>query len=669
MPELRPSENQPIAEPARDDVDPMRRSLLVGAGIAAGIVAVGGTYLAVAYEENWWPLSGGNEGEAPQWKPSHENSHDTNTAPTIKTPAEFAKAPQHTMLTGDWQMLGATQNPGSTMLIEASGWAVRKVDDSGFIPKPPQLLNGPRIKTGGNEFGIAGRLSNVKTNQAAVFFHGEPDVVLDEEVHRMPAIGIRVAKNKIIVEVYDGKKNEPATSHELADAPGNGTADFWLQQTKDGIRVGSGAKAVNVRADIFGKQVIFGADGNFTLDSLTAYSTGEKPVTIEDTSKRTLPPINPNGFQGIANAKGRKDLKIATAVDFTSIDDSMELMSNVGAVESEMLAKLQAVYKGTPDASGNIRKEDFDFTEVRAFIDMAKRSGRDAILHALVWNEAMPKPVETFLKKCIKSGDTKAALNFVEQHVAIMVDEFKDDVKTIDVVNEPMGSTDNDSTAVQPQQGLVFKATGGSIAQFEKDGHVEWVELAVKTAKEHGAKRVRINENGLETWAERRNGFKRLVKPLAEKGYVDAVGLQCHFDDSDIKNWVNDDAGGRVDATYVSDDLNTVVNEIASELGVEVDFSEFSVDTEGNDVQSQEQAQAAVYAGGANAAMRSHHVKIFGMWGLYNNKRYMTTTYNSNGSIELGNDAPWKPVHGKPAAKPAVAAIKAGLRGEIQPLA
>jgi|GEM_PF-5361501 len=660
----------PLPEPESEYFDEGRRRLLIGAAWAGGLTVLGaGVGAAIQYERGGWPFEPGNEPQP--GSSAHPNTHEGAGAPEpIEVPAAFEKAKKETAITDTWQMFGATQDAKDTMTVRASGWAVRSVDDTSFFPRQPQLLVGPRVATKGEGFGIAGRILNTASEEASVIFHSDqPDVILDEEVHRMPAVAVRVAEGKLHVDVFDGKKNEPAVTHELADAGEDGAADFWLHQTDDGLKVGSGKHSVAVKGDLFKKQVIFGADGNFVLGDLDVYATGDKPVEVIDTSTRKLPAISHDGFQGIVNAKGRTDLTIIDAVDLSSIEDNWDLLENVGGLETEFMAKLQAVYKGKPDANGNLKKEDFDFTEVHALIDLAKRSGnREVMLHALVWGEAMPKPVETFLRECIRTGNKKAALNFVKNHVGIMVDEFKDLVTTIDVVNEPMGDTGNDAEAVRPQEHLIFKATGGTLQQFAKDGYVEYIDVATATAKQHGAKRVRINENGLETGAERRTAFKRMVKRSAGKN-VDAIGLQCHLDSSDYGDWVNDDADGRVDPTYVSDDLNEVVSELASDLDVEVDISELSVDAEDSDVENAEHIKAMVYAGVGNAAMRNKKVKNLGIWGLLTNKRYMTTTFNGDGSVDNGNDAPWKVANGKPAATPAVAAFKAGLRGDIHELA
>lgn len=642
----------------------MRLGLLAAActtGMTAAI-ALGGDSAGV------WDLQRGDTQQQPSEAPT---AIPITPKGAQKLPLELPPDRKVSAITDSWHMQGARYDKQTHAIrFNADGWAVRTIGEdgreTGYEPKPPQLLVGPRVKTDGQAFGITGHMSHAASSTAEFFLSAEPNVTLDESLHRMPAIGMRMADDEksgastLYADVYDGTKNTPAESYKLAAAP-EGAADFWLQQNNTGITVGSGKKTLHVRTKLFDKQVIFGADGDFTLDNLDVYATGNEPVEIVDTSTRTLPPIAKDGFQGIAAAHGRADLAIVDAVDFTSIDDSMPLMGNIGRLKPEMLGKMQDLYKGTPDAAGNIRQEDFDFTQLKALIGLAKRSGRSFDMHTLIWGEAMPKTVENFMRHAAATGNKQAVLNFVRQYTTIVVSETKDDVDTYDVVNEPMGSTNEDNTAVELQKHLVYEAAGG----------FDYAYVAVEAAEAAGAKRIRINENGLETWAERRQAFiAEVVKPIAQrlKRATLVVGLQAHLDDSDIETWVNNNAGGRVDPTYVSNDVSKVANEFAA-AGAKTDITELSVDAQGNDIQSAEQVQAAVYAGVADAAVRNHNITSLGFWGLYSNKRYMTTTFNADGSFEFGNDTPWDQVNGKLHEKQLVVdGIKAGLSRSIRPL-
>ncbi len=645
----------------RQDFDPTRRNVIIGvAAVAAGAGALG--VAALGKIEGWWG------GDGPEAHPTFEGGTQGGiTLPettNMHLPEAFNGAKHEKLITDSWYLLGAKPGPNGSMDIKASGFAIRKVDDDGYIPNPPIMRSGPRVDTNGNDFGIAARISNVTSEKASLFFHSKPDITLDEDLFHMPGIGVSVQGGRITIDVWDGKLEQPDDTFILDAKAGGDHTDIWVRQEGGKVIVGSGAAQKVITTSMFkkSKQVLFGADGDFRLDTLDVYATGNGPVEVNDTSKRKLPDVSPNGLQGIARAHGRNDLIIGTAIDLGSLDSTAPLMEHVGGLKPEMLAKMQAVLPGGPDKQGNLKPEDFNWQEVDAFVDLAKRNGRAIEMHTLIFGEAMSEATQDFLRDCAKRGDKAAAQNFMEHYIKAFVGRYKNDVHTWDVVNEPMADTGDDD-ATKPREHDWFKAFGNS---------TEYIAFACKTAKEAGAKRVRINENGLETDKERRQAFIDIVKPIAANGWADAVGLQAHLDlgkedgenSGDIADYFNDDTG-RFDASYAHDEIKTVFKEFAA-AGLEADITEFSIDISDDFAADREKIQGIVAAGYGAAIMESPTVKIFSTWGLETGPFYMTSERNSDGSFSLGNDAPWGYKAGQPVPRPAyVGGMKAGLRGEI----
>jgi GH35 family endo-1,4-beta-xylanase len=649
-----------------------RRALLV----AAGSVAALGIATYAAYELGVWPFDDNNK--QPHRPDQQSSTSEKSTGVEQQLPAEFDPSNRKSMLTDTWNMLGAVRNKHGGMDVKASGWAVRKVDDDGYIPRHPQLLYGPRVNTKGNDFGIAARMSDVKTEQATVYMHSTPDILLDEQVYRMPSVSATIKGDKVIINVYDGKKNEPAETHTIAATSTEDGTDVWFQQKGDHVIVGSGTKKQAIETAMFekSKQVIFGADGDFALRNLDVYSTGNEPVEIRDTSTEALPPLDPSGFQALARANGRKDFIIGTALDLGPLDEVRPVLSQVGGIKTEMLAKMQAVFKGAPAENGDITEADFEWQEVDAFVDLARRdehNKRNVDMHTLIFGEAMPAGVEAFLRKCAETKNKTAAANFMKQYITTFVDRYKDAVDTWDVVNEPLADTGDDNSATLRKH-LWYEAFGGT-----EEGGIEYITLACQTARDAGAKRIRINENGCETNVPRRNKLRSIARPLKKAGILDAIGLQSHLDfgweendegeleeNGDISEYVNDD--GVVDPTYVRDEYETYFS-IFEQDGLEVDITELSIDVDESDrkhKQSRETIQAIVHAGIFDAAMKHKNVHSVYWWGMVNGDYYMTSE-RENGKIIRGNDAPYNAdAKGKPVSRQnIVGAIKAGIRGEV----
>ncbi|MFV2049768.1 endo-1,4-beta-xylanase [Metabacillus sp. YM-086] len=173
----------------------------------------------------------------------------------------------------------------------------------------------------------------------------------------------------------------------------------------------------------------------------------------------------------------------------------------------------------------NIQPEEgkFNFKEADKIVKFAKENNMDIRFHALIWHSQVPdwffldeegNEMVNETDPGRREENKKLLLERVEKHVETIVERYKDDVKSWDVVNE------------------VIDDGGGlrNSAWYQITG-TDFIKVAFKTAKKHGGEDVKLYINDYNTEVEpKRTDLYNLVKDLLDQGVpIDGVGHQSHI--------------------------------------------------------------------------------------------------------------------------------------------
>jgi endo-1,4-beta-xylanase len=636
-----------------------RRNVLLAAAGATVLAATASVYARVNHAFGWGEV----EPETPHDPGNVDHQASDSPEPGAPLPPEFDRSHEiDTIKHGNWKFMPGVKPEKDGLSVRAVSRSLRPevgtdvyANPDEFTPVASINLYGTVMEAKG-DFGLSAKLSDLGNgNEASLVLHSAPDLVFDERSERAPSVKLTVKDGTLQVTVQDA---QGAGKPQEVVLPAGDSARFWVKQQGGKLVVGSGDKSVTVNANLNGESglVWFGFDGskdtNFRVDELKAYPVNGSEVKIEDTSRVLLGAPLPNGFQTLADKK-RTALHMAPVEMGTTFADFPALMrypylrtlvgNQVGTIKPEDIGKMNMVLLNGPDEQGNIRPEDFNWAEMDAFMDLAERNDKKVHMHALIFGEALPAPVEQFLQQVAEGKlPRSAAKNFMQQYITTFVARYKDRIKEWDVVNEPLADTDNfDAQNNRYRKNAWFKAFGGT----------EYVRVACEAAKHAGAEKVIINDNGMETDDDRAQAMIDLASELRNQGYVDGVGFQSHLDsgpDSDIDSWSEN---GVVQESYVFDDMTTRFNQFRN-ARLDVWVSEISIDSDN------QHEQAVTMHGFMRAAMRAGNVRGICWWGLATGPFYMTSEKGS-----LGNDAPWAwdAKTNRPIAKETVGGVNAGL--------
>lgn len=169
---------------------------------------------------------------------------------------------------------------------------------------------------------------------------------------------------------------------------------------------------------------------------------------------------------------------------------------------------------------------NFQWEQADKIVEFAKENDMELRFHTLVWHNEIPdwffedeegKPMieETDPEKC--ELNKKLLLERLETHVYTVVDRYKDDIKSWDVVNEVVEPDDPDGM----RNSLWYQLTG-----------TEYIETAFRAARKAGGEDIKLYINDYVTEDPvKRDRLYELVKELLDKGVpIDGVGHQTHID-------------------------------------------------------------------------------------------------------------------------------------------
>jgi len=167
----------------------------------------------------------------------------------------------------------------------------------------------------------------------------------------------------------------------------------------------------------------------------------------------------------------------------------------------------------------------FTWENVDRIVEFAKESGMEVRFHTLVWHsqvgvwffkDAEGKPMVDETDPTKREANKKLLLERLDTHVRTIVDRYKDDIKSWDVVNEVIEPGDPDGMRASEW----YKITG-----------TDYIETAFHAAREAGGPDIKlyINDYGTDDPVKRGRLYD-LVKELLDKGVpIDGVGHQTHI--------------------------------------------------------------------------------------------------------------------------------------------
>ncbi len=319
--------------------------------------------------------------------------------------------------------------------------------------------------------------------------------------------------------------------------------------------------------------------GENTTVSLTeeASKATSNPTTSPVTASAEPSSVPSNGAEQVKTVSSEDPSLADVYADFFPIGAAIEPNQTEGFT-SELLKKqvnwIVAENAMKPDA---IEPSENVFTWDRAdtIVAYAKANGMELRFHTLVWHNQTPdwffrddqdKPMidETNPKK--REANKALLLKRLDTYITTVVDRYKNDISSWDVVNEVIEPGDPDGIRASNW----YKITG-----------TDYIETAFRAARKAGGPNIKlyINDYGTDN-PVKRDFLYDLVKEMLAKGVpIDGVGHQTHvnievpsiasiieslqmFHDLGLDNQITE-----LDMSlYVYNDLSDVGNEVPKEI-------------------------------------------------------------------------------------------------------
>lgn len=168
----------------------------------------------------------------------------------------------------------------------------------------------------------------------------------------------------------------------------------------------------------------------------------------------------------------------------------------------------------------------FNWTNADRIVNFAKENGMEVRFHTLVWHsqvgawffkDAEGKPMVDETDPAKREANKKLLLERLDMHVRTIVDRYKDDIHSWDVVNEVIEPADPD---------------GMRASDWYKIAGTDFIATAFRAAREAGGPEAKlyINDYGTDNPAKRDRLYE-LVKDMLDQGVpIDGVGHQTHID-------------------------------------------------------------------------------------------------------------------------------------------
>ncbi|WP_337102687.1 endo-1,4-beta-xylanase [Paenibacillus sp. YIM B09110] len=253
-----------------------------------------------------------------------------------------------------------------------------------------------------------------------------------------------------------------------------------------------------------------GLNATTAVESATPEPTPEPTPTPEPSVEQDIPSL------------------AETFADYFSIGAAIEPSQTEG-LKAELLKKhvnwLVAENVMKPDAM-QPTEGNFNWANADRIVAFAKENGMEVRFHTLVWHsqvgawffkDAEGKSMVDETDEAKREENKKLLLKRLETHVRKIVERYKNDIHSWDVVNEVIEPGDPDGMRASEW----YKITG-----------TDFIETAFRAAREAGGSEAKlyINDYGTDNPAKRDRLYE-LVKELLDKGVpIDGVGHQTHID-------------------------------------------------------------------------------------------------------------------------------------------
>jgi endo-1,4-beta-xylanase len=491
------------------------------------------------------------------------------------------QAPLDLLSGQDWgRFAGATPTSDGVRIRPLDRWIV-STEGQRSQPNPPVNLLGPRLLVNG-----AFEIDATMSGSGYLQLYGSPPIIYDEWRQEPPSVRVGVIGGQLEVAVWNGRADKPVQAKKFGSGL-SGDVAVRVKRSGSSFELSAGGRQLGTVPDpgVFSSgQVWFGADGSWTLKSLTA--TGAKGIRrAPDWKQKTVP----GSLRSRAEALPRKmGVGSALAVAPLVADDAYRATAgeqfNLITPENDMKPQFVQPARGV-----------FAFEEADAIVDFARANGIAVHAHTLVWFEALP----TWMRS---APDRKTVMT---DHIKAVAGHFKGRVAEWDVVNEPM----NEDNADGLEHNLWYQAMGA-----------DYIAQAFRAARSADPGAVLyLNEYGAEQEGPRWKALHALVKKLRQDGVpIDGVGLQSH----------EYEAGDRVPAETFRKHVRAL-----AELGLKVRVSEMDV------VTSDQSSQAEQFGERLAVCRQEANCTGFTSWGFTD--RYGSTATTKRYPPVPGNALPW----------------------------
>lgn len=285
--------------------------------------------------------------------------------------------------------------------------------------------------------------------------------------------------------------------------------------------------------------------------------SGEIPVSSQEDDLSANAPVSGNESAGKKDERGGAELSAApssepsaspepvpapaepsVATDIPSLAETYEEYFPIGAaiepfqtegLKAELLKKhvnwLVAENVMKPDAI-HPAEDRYNWTNADRIVAFAKENGMEVRYHTLVWHtqvgawffkDSEGKPMADETDPAKKEANKKLLLERLDSHVRTIVDRYKDDITSWDVVNEVIEPADPD---------------GMRASDWYKIAGTDYIATAFQAAREAGGPDIKLYMNDYGTDDPRkRDLLYELAKRLLDEGVpIDGVGHQTHID-------------------------------------------------------------------------------------------------------------------------------------------
>lgn len=268
--------------------------------------------------------------------------------------------------------------------------------------------------------------------------------------------------------------------------------------------------------------------GEDRSDSANA-EDGEQSIDYSDRIIRTAPEPKRSGGAEINEPEFQQDIPSLHEVyaDYFPIGMAMGATTTTG-VNGEFIKKhANMIVAGNDMKPDAIQPTEGNFTWNRSdmIVNFANKNNIDVRFHTLVWHNQTPdwffmdldgNPMVDETDPAKREANKELLLERLETHIRTVVERYKDDIISWDVVNEVIEPSDPGGIRNSPW----YQITG-----------TEYIERAFHVAREVGGPNIKLYINDYNTEeAAKRDILYNLVKEMLDKGVpIDGVGHQTHI--------------------------------------------------------------------------------------------------------------------------------------------